>query len=148
MSDRAIIRMERLEKTYQLGDVQVQALRGVHLEIEAGSYVAIMGPSGSGKSTLLNLLGCLDHPTAGSYYLGGENVASMNDEQLSIIRGKRLGLPGCRWRISQRSAPNGKKAREPRSRASTCSRDPVGSEIALDVQCGLEGVDRLLRRRR
>ena len=92
MSDRAIIRMEGLEKTYQLGEVQVQALRGVHLEIEAGSYVAIMGPSGSGKSTMLNLLGCLDHPTAGSYYLGGENVAAMNDEQLSIIRGKRLGF--------------------------------------------------------
>ncbi|MEO8428420.1 MAG: ABC transporter permease [Verrucomicrobiota bacterium] len=92
MSDRVIIRMEGLEKTYQLGDVQVQALRGVHLQIEAGSYVAIMGPSGSGKSTMLNLLGCLDHPTAGSYYLGGENVATMNDEELSIIRGKRLGF--------------------------------------------------------
>src|SRR6058998_13260 len=92
MSDKAIIQLERLEKTYQLGDVQVRALCGVNLEIEAGSYVAIMGPSGSGKSTLLNLLGCLDHPTGGAYHLGGENVATMNDDQLSIIRGKRLGF--------------------------------------------------------
>jgi ABC-type lipoprotein export system ATPase subunit/ABC-type antimicrobial peptide transport system permease subunit len=92
MSDKAIIRMEGLAKIYQLGEVQVQALRGVDLEIEAGSYVAIMGPSGSGKSTMLNLLGCLDQPTAGSYYLGGENVATMNDEELSIVRGNRLGF--------------------------------------------------------
>ena len=92
MSDRALIRIEGLEKTYQLEETQVRALRGVNLEIEAGSYVAIMGPSGSGKSTMLNLLGCLDHPTAGVYYLGGENVAVMNDEQLSIVRGKRLGF--------------------------------------------------------
>jgi putative ABC transport system ATP-binding protein len=92
MSGRALIRIEGLEKTYRMEETQVRALRGVSLEIEAGSYLAIMGPSGSGKSTMLNLLGCLDHPTAGVYFLGGENVAVMNDEQLSVVRGKRLGF--------------------------------------------------------
>ena len=92
MRNETIIRIQGLEKTYQVGEVQIQALRSVNLQIEAASYVAIMGPSGSGKSTMLNLLGCLDRPTAGAYFLGGENVATLNDEQLSLIRGKRLGF--------------------------------------------------------
>lgn len=92
MSSGPIIRLERLEKTYDLGAIQVHALRGVSLDIEAGSYVAIMGPSGSGKSTMLNVLGCLDRPTAGRYYLGGEDVSQMDDDQLSAVRGKRLGF--------------------------------------------------------
>lgn len=87
-----IIRIEALEKVYQLGGVRVRALRGVDLEIEAGEYVAIMGPSGSGKSTLLNLLGCLDRPTSGRYFLGGEDVSKMPDDALSAVRGKRLGF--------------------------------------------------------
>lgn len=87
-----IIRIEALEKSYQLGSVKVRALRGVDLDIEEGSYVAIMGPSGSGKSTLLNLLGCLDRPTSGSYFLGGEDVSKMTDDELSAVRGKRLGF--------------------------------------------------------
>jgi putative ABC transport system ATP-binding protein len=89
---KSIIRIEGLEKTYHLGEVVVQALRGVNLEIEQGSYVAIMGPSGSGKSTMLNLLGCLDRPTAGSYFLGGEDVSKMDDDQLSAVRGRHLGF--------------------------------------------------------
>ena len=92
MSSDAIIRIEKLEKTYQLGEIEVRALRGVDLEIAAGAYVAIMGPSGSGKSTMLNILGCLDRPTAGHYYLGGEDVSKMTDDQLSAVRGKRLGF--------------------------------------------------------
>lgn len=88
----AIIRLEGLEKTYQVGDVKVQALRGVDLEIEPGSYVAIMGSSGSGKSTMLNILGCLDRPSRGRYFLGGQDVSRMPDDQLSMIRGKRLGF--------------------------------------------------------
>ncbi len=92
MSSNAIIRIAGLEKRYLLGEVEVRALRGVDLEIEEGSYVAIMGPSGSGKSTMLNILGCLDRPSAGHYYLGGEDVAKMNDDQLSDIRGRRLGF--------------------------------------------------------
>ena len=92
MSDSPIIRLERLKKTYDLGEIQVHALRDVSLDIETGSYVAIMGPSGSGKSTMLNVLGCLDRPTSGRYYLGGEDVSIMEDDQLSAVRGKHLGF--------------------------------------------------------
>lgn len=92
MNPEPIIRIAGLEKTYQLGDVQVRALRGIDLAIEAGSYIAIMGPSGSGKSTMLNVLGCLDRPTAGQYFLGGEDVAQMTDDQLSAVRGRKIGF--------------------------------------------------------
>jgi putative ABC transport system ATP-binding protein len=88
-----IIRIEAITKTYELGgEVQVHALQGVSLDIHGGSYVAIMGPSGSGKSTMLNLLGCLDRPTTGSYFLGGVDVARMPDDELSEARGKRIGF--------------------------------------------------------
>jgi putative ABC transport system ATP-binding protein len=92
MSGKPIIRIKELQKRYILGEVEVRALRGVSVDIEEGSYVAIMGPSGSGKSTMLNVLGCLDRPSAGEYHLGDENVANMNDDQLSDIRGRRLGF--------------------------------------------------------
>jgi putative ABC transport system ATP-binding protein len=92
MANREIIRIEGLEKNYDMGEVQVKALHGVDLIIEEGSYVAIMGASGSGKSTLLNVLGCLDRPTAGKYYLGGEDVSEMDDDQLSTFRGRTLGF--------------------------------------------------------
>ncbi|MEW6746296.1 MAG: ABC transporter ATP-binding protein [Planctomycetota bacterium] len=75
-----------------MGPVVVEALRGIDLAIEEGGYYAIMGPSGSGKSTLLNLLGCLDRPTAGVYRLGGEDVSRMGDDQLSEVRGQRIGF--------------------------------------------------------
>jgi putative ABC transport system ATP-binding protein len=92
MSDRAIIRIEKLEKVYRMGDVEVRALRGVDLTIMPGEYVAIMGASGSGKSTLLNVLGCLDRPSAGKYFLGGVDVATMDDDSLSAFRGRTLGF--------------------------------------------------------
>jgi putative ABC transport system ATP-binding protein len=89
----AIIRIEGVEKRYQLGgEVEVLALRGVDLDVEPGSYVAIMGPSGSGKSTMLNILGCLDRPSAGRYWLGGEDVSRMPDDALSEARGRRIGF--------------------------------------------------------
>jgi putative ABC transport system ATP-binding protein len=92
MSSQAIIRLVDIHKTYHLGEVQVHALRGVDLEIQEGSFVAIMGPSDSGKSTMLNLLGCLDRPTKGQYFLGGEDVANLDDDTISAVRGKRLGF--------------------------------------------------------
>jgi putative ABC transport system ATP-binding protein len=87
-----VIRISRVRKVFQVGEVKVEALRGIDLEIATGSYVAIMGPSGSGKSTLLNILGCLDRPTEGEYWLGGEDVSKMDDDTLSAARGKRLGF--------------------------------------------------------
>jgi putative ABC transport system ATP-binding protein len=88
-----IISLEAIVKTYELGDeVRVHALQGVDLELYAGSYVSIMGPSGSGKSTMLNMLGCLDRPTSGRYFLGGEDVSRMPDDTLSEARGKRIGF--------------------------------------------------------
>ena len=91
--DSAIIRIEGVEKRYALGgEADVLALRGVDLEVSAGSYLAVMGPSCSGKSTLLNLLGCLDRPSAGRYFLGGEDVSQMPDDTLSEARGKRIGF--------------------------------------------------------
>lgn len=90
---RAIIRLEDIHKVYTLGlENEVRALDGVSLDIMEGSYVAIMGPSGSGKSTMLNLLGCLDRPTSGNYFLGEVDVARMHDDELSRVRGKRIGF--------------------------------------------------------
>ncbi len=81
-----------LRKDYVLSGETVHALRGVSFDVPEGDYISIMGPSGSGKSTLLNLLGCLDRPTAGSYLLGGEDVARMSDDQLSVTRASRIGF--------------------------------------------------------
>lgn len=84
--------IRELQKHYVLKSETVRALRGVSFDVPEGDYVAIMGPSGSGKSTLLNLLGCLDRPTAGSFFLGDDDVAQMNDDQLSAIRASRIGF--------------------------------------------------------
>jgi putative ABC transport system ATP-binding protein len=88
----AVARVIDLVKNYYLEAVVVQALRGVTLTVAQGDFVALMGPSGSGKSTLLNLLGCLDRPTAGQYFLGDEDVSEMDDDQLSEIRSRYLGF--------------------------------------------------------
>jgi len=88
----AVVNIQNLSKTYQLGTIEVSALRDIDLQIEQGQFVAVMGPSGSGKSTLLNLLGCLDRPTSGRYWLGGQDVSRLDDDQLSLIRGKRIGF--------------------------------------------------------
>jgi putative ABC transport system ATP-binding protein len=87
-----VIRVENLCKTYQMGDVEVQALRGVNLTIDAGQFVAIMGASGSGKSTFMNILGCLDRPTSGQYFLEGQEVGSLSRDHWAHIRNKRIGF--------------------------------------------------------
>lgn len=87
-----VIQLADIHRHYTMGDTVVRALNGVSLEIEKGSYVAIMGRSGSGKSTLLNLLGCLDRPTAGSYTLGGRRVSDLDDAALSDVRGRQIGF--------------------------------------------------------
>jgi len=88
----ALIRCEDLWKIYRLGDVEVQALRGLDLSIESGEFVAIMGSSGSGKSTLMNILGCLDQPTKGRYWLSGIDVAGLRADQLADIRNRQIGF--------------------------------------------------------
>jgi putative ABC transport system ATP-binding protein len=87
-----VIVTNNLWKTYEMGDQQVNALRGVNLRIQHNEYVAIMGPSGSGKSTLMNLIGCLDSPTQGQYWLNGHNVSELNDDELARIRNKEIGF--------------------------------------------------------
>ena len=87
-----IIEVKGLEKTYLLGDIEVNALRGVSFDIEKSQFSAIMGPSGSGKSTLMHIIGCLDTPTKGEYLLNGENVANMSEDQLAKIRNKDIGF--------------------------------------------------------
>ena len=81
-----------LWKTYQMGSEEIHALQGVSMEIERGDYVAIMGPSGSGKSTLMNLIGCLDTPSKGSYFLNSKSVGQMNDDELARIRNEEIGF--------------------------------------------------------
>jgi putative ABC transport system ATP-binding protein len=89
---RPVIRMESIRKVYDTGKIQVEALRGVDLEVAAGEMVAIVGPSGSGKSTLMNLIGCLDTPTDGVYELAGQRVRGMRREALADIRNRRVGF--------------------------------------------------------
>ena len=87
-----VIEVKDLEKTYHVGDIEVNALRGVNFSIKKGQFSAIMGPSGSGKSTLMHIIGCLDSPTKGRYHLNGENVANLSDDQLAGIRNKEIGF--------------------------------------------------------
>ena len=89
---QAVIEVRNLVRSFQLGDERVDALRGVNLRIERGEYLAIVGPSGSGKSTLMNILGCLDTPTSGEYWLDGESVQGQSDDGLAEIRNRKIGF--------------------------------------------------------
>jgi len=89
---KPVISVRDLVKTYSIGEVRVPALRGVSLDVHAGEFVTVVGPSGSGKSTLMHILGCLDKPTGGEYFLDGQNVSQLNDDQLSRIRNKQIGF--------------------------------------------------------
>ncbi|MFQ5685501.1 MAG: ABC transporter ATP-binding protein, partial [Candidatus Scalindua sp.] len=99
-----LIEMKNIFKTYELGEVKVPALHAVSLKIEENEYVAIMGPSGSGKSSLMNIMGCLDTPTTGTYYLGKKDVGSLNDNQLSDIRNTKIGFVFQTFNLLARSS--------------------------------------------
>jgi putative ABC transport system ATP-binding protein len=90
--ENIIIRTYDLWKTYVMGDQEIHAVSGIDIEIKRGEYVAIMGPSGSGKSTLMNLIGCLDTPTRGDYFINGNLASSMADDDLARIRNKEIGF--------------------------------------------------------
>ena len=92
METQPVIRLEKLEKIYQTGEVPVKAVRSVSLTVSRGEFVAVMGASGSGKSTLMNLIGCLDRPTSGGYWLDGEDVGNLSKSDLSRVRNQRLGF--------------------------------------------------------
>jgi putative ABC transport system ATP-binding protein len=92
VSTGIVIKTEELWKTYEMGAEHLHALRGISIEIRKGEYVAIMGPSGSGKSTLMNLIGCLDTPTKGNYWLAGRLVSQLDDDELAYIRNKEIGF--------------------------------------------------------
>lgn len=124
-----VIQVRDLRKVYEMGTQQVHALCGVSLMVKRGEMVAIMGPSGSGKSTLMNILGCLDQPTAGEYFLDGEDVSRMNDDQLASVRNRRVGFVFQSFNLLARTSAldnvtlpltyAGLSARERRERAET-----------------------------
>ncbi len=91
-SDQSLIKVQGLTKIYQMGTEEIRALDGVDLEVERNEYLAIMGPSGSGKSTLMNLIGCLDTPTSGQYWLNGREVSQLDDDELAFVRNHEIGF--------------------------------------------------------
>src|SRR3981189_3846595 len=101
---KPVIRLENVHKTYDLGEIQVQALRGISLEVRQGEFVAVMGPSGSGKSTVMNILGCLDRPTRGHYYLDGVGVSGMSKTELARIRNRKLGFVFQQFNLLSRTS--------------------------------------------
>jgi putative ABC transport system ATP-binding protein len=102
--DEPVIQAEGLTKYYRMGEVEVQALRGLSLQIRRGEAVSIMGPSGSGKTTLMNILGCLDRPTGGEYILDGEKVSGLTDNQLAGIRNRKIGFVFQTFNLLQRTS--------------------------------------------
>jgi len=103
-SDKTLIEVENLSKTYQLGGEKVKALKGVSFRIRKGAFVAIMGQSGSGKSTLMNVLGCLDLPSSGTYRLGNIDVSTLNSDQLAEVRNRRIGFVFQSFNLLARSS--------------------------------------------
>ncbi len=120
-----VVDANNLTKVFSMGDVEVHALRGLSIQIKRGEVISIMGPSGSGKSTLMNILGCLDRPTSGEYYLDGESITSLKDEKLAEIRNRKVGFVFQNFNLLPRSTaltnvelplryspPNGRKRRK------------------------------------
>lgn len=145
MADQSVIRLEVLDKVYQTGEVAVHAVRGVSLTVEQGEFAAVMGASGSGKSTLMNLIGCLDRPTGGRYWLDGEEVVTLTKSELARVRNQRLGFVFQGFNLLSRTSalenvelpllysPHGHGARELRRR-SRAALERVGLGDRMDHQ--------------
>ena len=139
---RPLVKLIKLEKEYRMGAQSLMALNGVDLEISKGEYVALMGASGSGKSTLMNILGCLDEPTSGSYYLDGENALGLSSDRLAEIRNRRIGFVFQGFNLLSRTSAlenvelpllydNGLSVDEIRERALSCL-EKVGLADRMD----------------
>jgi putative ABC transport system ATP-binding protein len=102
--NKDVILTRDIEKVYRMGEVEVNALCGVSVKVKQGEVVSIMGPSGSGKSTLMNIIGCLDRPSAGEYYLDGDLVSNMSDDQLAVIRNRKVGFVFQNFNLLSRSS--------------------------------------------
>ena len=133
-----IVEVKDLVKTYQMGDVQVNALRGLSMSIKEGEVIAIMGPSGSGKSTLMNTLGCLDRPTSGTYKLNNENVLSMGDDQLADVRNRQVGFIFQSYNLLSRTTALGNVMLPMRYKRNNGHVDPKEVAKELLVRVGLE----------
>ena len=132
-----VIEVKDLEKTYNVGDIEVNALRGVNFSIKKGQFSAIMGPSGSGKSTLMHIIGCLDSPTKGKYHLNGENVAHLSDDQLAGIRNKEIGFVFQKFHLLPRNTALD-NVMLPLRYAKTDKRQRTDQAIKVLSQVGLE----------
>lgn len=102
-NNRVVISLVDIYKIYDVGPIQVEALRGINLKVKKGEYLAIMGPSGSGKSTLMNIIGCLDRPTRGEYLFEGESISELDDDKLAYIRNKKVGFVFQTYNLLPRS---------------------------------------------
>jgi len=134
---QSVVKAINLFKTYQMGTVEVHALRGLSLTIKKGEVVAIMGPSGSGKSTLMNIIGCLDRPTSGKYLLNGENVQDLEGDQLADIRNRQVGFVFQSYNLLSRATAFTNVMMPLRYRRNNGHRDPKKEAEDLLVRVGL-----------
>ena len=133
-----VVEVKDLVKTYQMGDIQVNALRGLSMSVKEGEVIAIMGPSGSGKSTLMNTLGCLDRPTSGTYILNSEDVMSMGDDQLADVRNRQVGFIFQSYNLLSRTTAIGNVMLPMRYRRNNGHVDPEEAAKELLVRVGLK----------